>query len=64
MERGIKKLKKESLILLKSIKKADYSKFFREPVNVEKFKCYDYYDKIRNPMDISTIIVIFIHIHL
>jgi len=59
MEKVRRKVKKESLLLLKSIKKAEYSKFFRKPVDVEKYKCYDYYDKITDPMDISTIIVNF-----
>ena len=34
-----------------------YAKEFRQPVDVEKYNCYDYYVKIKKPMDISAIIV-------
>jgi len=44
--------------VIKGILRADYSKHFRKPVDIHRYKCYDYYDKIKYPMDISTIIVL------
>ena len=56
--RAKKAVKKETLHLLKNVRKADYSKYFRRPVDVQLYKCYDYYTKITYPMDITTIIVL------
>lgn len=41
--------------MLNRIKRSTYAYPFKKPVDVEEMGCPDYYDKIKHPMDLSTI---------
>ena len=50
-------LKRTTLTLIKSQKRQDYTLEFRKPVDAIALNIPTYYDIIKNPMDLSTIIV-------
>ena len=40
--------------MLKNLNKLQSSEFFRIPVDAVKFNCQNYYEMIKNPMDLLT----------
>lgn len=51
----VQKQHKHCKDVLNRIKRSTYASPFKEPVDPEKLGCPDYFEKIKNPMDLSTI---------